>query len=94
MWNMDETFVRLVPSPCKTWSYPGKPATAIPEDQAGFTATVAIPAVYGEPVFNQMCVKEKTDRVHLVGPYPHALSVTHAEWGWASASTIVEFFED
>ena len=57
------------------------------------TATVAIPAVYGEPIFIQMCVKVKTDRVHPVGPYLQALSVTHSESGWASASTIVELFE-
>ena len=41
--------------------------------------------MYGEPIFIQMCVKAKTDRVHHVGPYPHALSVTHSESGWASA---------
>ena len=86
-------FVCLVPSPSKTWCYPGKPATAIPEEKAGFTATVASPAVYGEPIFIQMCVKGKTGRVHPVGPYPHALSVTHSDSGRASASTIVEFFE-
>ena len=70
-WNMDETSVRLVLSPSKTWSYPGKPATAVPEDKAGFTATVAIPAVHGEPIFIQMCVKGKTDRVHPVQGHTH-----------------------
>ena len=53
----------------------------------------AIPAVYRKPIFIQMCVKGNTDRVHPVGPYPHTLSVTYSESGWASASTIVEFFE-
>ena len=44
------------------------------QDKAGFTATVAIPAVCGEPM-------GKTDRALLVGPYPHALSMTHSESG-------------
>ena len=57
------------------------------DDKAGFTATVAIPAVYGEPIFIQMCAKWKTDRVHSVAPYPHALSMTHSESGWASRSS-------
>ena len=78
VWNMDGTYVRLVPSPSKTWGYPGKLATAIPEDKAGFAAKVAILAVYGEPTFIQMCVKEKKDQVHPVGSHPHALSMTHS----------------
>ncbi len=94
VWNLDETFMKLLPMPRRAWlskEKPKKPEQFVPDDKAGFTVTLVTPALWGGPAWVQLCVKGKTERVlpSLDGCGPR-VSVTKSESGWATTETILE----
>ena len=78
--NVDETFVRLIPSPNRAWrsSTETTPAMTLPTDKASYTVTVAISATWRAEWMVQHICKAKTGTV-LPGPlWPKEFGIVHS----------------
>eukprot|EP00971_Amphidinium_carterae_P084587 1674383-Amphidinium_carterae.1 len=92
VYNMDESFVELVPTPRSAWTF-GKederPHLVPGDGKVSVTVSVALPLSDAMPVFSLIIFKGETDRVVPQTNVPDNMLLDHSASRWQTVATLL-----